>query len=152
MKFSLLLIVFSCVVYFGYQIKEKLKSKKIFYEELIAFCEDYKREIGFLKCELKSIVDRCTKNDGLINEVLIGFIENKECKIDFLKEEEVAEIKSFLLSLGKQDIDGEINNVDFYEGKFKTKLGEHVQRFDKFGGFSIKMSALLGLLICVILI
>ena len=152
MKIFLLIIVLCCVAYIGWQIKTSLKKKKVFYEDLVNFCEDYKREVTFLKCGLDTIIDKCTKHDSAINKVLTQYLKNGTCEINDLRHEDVNDIKVFLAGLGKQDVDGEVNNIEFHKSKFVAKLHEHEKIYDKYGSFSVKMSALVGVLICIILI
>ena len=152
MKIFLLGIVLAGFGYFGVQIKQNLKRKTIFFEEWVSFCENYKREITFLKCNLKTIVEKCIDKNGLLNDIFKDFFSNKKIKITYLTIEEQDLINTFLCTLGKKDVDGEINNVEFYEGKFKEILSKQNKTFATYGNFSIKMSLVVGLLVCILLI
>lgn len=152
MKIALLIVILGAFGYCGFQIKDNLKSKRDFYDGLIEFCNNYKREINFLKIDVKSIIEKCSCKNKYVLSTINLYFNKSLVNVSFLSEQENLDIKNFLAGLGKQDIDGEINHIDFYISKFSNKLNTHTLNFNKYGQFSIKMSAILGLLVCILLI
>ncbi len=150
MKIILMLVIFIGLTYVGVQIKNKLAYKKELYGALILFCESYKQEVGFLKTEVKSVAFNCSKNSKILLPVIESYF-NKDGLINvLLNDVDKQELVTFLNGLGKKDVEGELNYVDFYKNIFTQKEKKSIELFNKYGTFSIKISALLALLLCLL--
>ena len=151
MKIVLMFLIFGGCTYIGVQLKHNFFTKKEIYGQLVALCEKYKQEVGFLKTDVYSAVQKCVESNSVLNGIINNFFSDDKINHPQLSESEKQEVFNFLDGLGKQDVEGEIKYAEFYKILFEQKQVKYSEQYEKFGGFSVKMSAIMGLLICIIL-
>lgn len=83
---------------------------------------------------------------------MCDYIKNGIGEMICLKEEENQGINQMLNSIGKSDVEGELNNLQYYEALIFKKYQEAQEKCEKYGTFSIKISIILGVLIAIILL
>ncbi len=152
MKIILMLIIVCGSTYIGSEIKRNLLVKKNIYNQIILLISNYKREIAFLKTDIHKILQNCVEESSPLKPIINEYFNCGKISCTYLNDFEKKEICEFFSKLGKQDIDGELNNLEFYNNLFNEKLKIHTEKNKKYGTFSVKMSALLGGLICILLI
>lgn len=144
MKYLLLIIVFCTCVYIGIEIKKYFSDRLKLYEGMLGFCEYAIKEISFYGTTKDMVLAKYS--DKILSNVLSGNGDK------ILSDDENAKIKQFLESIGRYDANNEVQNIEFYKQYFSTKKQKCMDDFDKKGGLSIKLSILVGILLCILLI
>ena len=88
------------------------------------------------------------QSKAIIDNYLMG--NNVECV--YLKSVENKTINDFLNSVGKMDVDGELNNLKYYCDLMEEYYRINEDIYNKYGTFSIKISIVIGALIVIFLI
>lgn len=144
MKYILLLIVFVTCVYVGFEIKKYFENRVKLSDEILSFCEYAKKQIDFYNTPKDQIIMQY--NSVFLMKVLSG--ENDQ----LLSDNENNKVQEFLSSIGKYDAQNEVSNIEFYKLYFQTLKEKCVQDLQKKGGLSLKLSILIGILLCILLI
>lgn len=144
MKYLLLLVVFCTCVFIGIEIKKYFADRLKFYEKIILFCEYASKEISFYNTTKDKLVGGY--NDSVLAVVLSGQKDKLLCN------EENVKVQEFLDSIGKFDVSNELNNIEFYKLYFNTQKQKCSDDFDKKGGLALKLSILIGILLCILLL
>lgn len=148
------LIIVGCSVLAGLKLSDKKKYRRNIYRDLTDFCLDMINELPYsyitldkLVCNLTPEIKELTKIDG-------EFIRGKPIKItdNRLKTDECEEIQMFFNSIGKSDIDGNINLVKHYYKIFRTRYDDCLAVYKKTSVLYMKLGALIGALIFLIII
>lgn len=144
MKYLLLLVVFCTCVYIGVEVKRYFADRLKFYDKMITFCEYAIKEISFYNTTKNKMIEKYT--DTCLSAVLCG--QNDK----LLSDEENRKIQEFLDSIGKFDTTNELQNIQFYKEYLTSQKQKCVVEFDKKGMLSLKLSILIGVLLCILLI
>ncbi len=144
MKYLLLLVVFCTCVYIGIEVKRYFADRLKFYDKMIVFCEYAIKEISFYNTTKNKIIEKYS--DTCLSAVLSG--QNDK----LLSEEENKKIQEFLESIGKFDTSFELRNIQFYKEYLSSQKQKCAAEFDKKGMLSLKLSILIGILLCILLI
>lgn len=146
-------LIFSCV-WFGVCQARKLESRQAFYENMHTFLIDYRSNLSFLQKEFKELAEQHIKSadEGEFNEFLVSHIKDKDYKIEFLTEREQREAREIIGSLGKQDAETEEKIVDSALKIIKLRVESATKKRQKYSGFSIKISLLIGVLLVILLL
>ena len=148
-----ILIALSTAV--GVKISEKYKIRRDIYSSLVDYCTSISANIKYKK----DTVDKLIENLPLtlkrhFNVGLSSSFSDKNCKIKckYLKENELLEVSNFFTSLGSIDTEGQLKLLNYYKEIFKERqvLAESV--FQKYSKISVKLGALTGVLIFIIII
>ena len=143
MKFVLLLIVFITCVYIGFEIKKYFEDRVKLSDAILSFCEYAKKQIDFYNTPKDQIIDQY--NSGILKKVLSGESDK------LLSVNENNKVQEFLSSIGKYDAQNELNNIEFYKLYFQSLKEKCTQDLQKKGGLSLKLSILIGILLCILL-
>ncbi len=119
------------MVSFAQQLKNNIKSKK---EKVVVFYQQMEQRVH------KDCWD-----------TLDVFFQNREIRMpDYLEKNETQEVKQFLLDAGHFTYWEEIENLDVRIGLLEGCLHNAMQKLEKYGNLSLKLSSLIGMLICII--
>lgn len=149
-KFAILLCIVLLCGFVGYVISLYFKNRMLIYADIIKMITYFKGEIYFLQTDFKTLLKRQSYGKG-VNNVLENYLKTGQASTNVLRHNEVAELTNCLNSIGKKDVDGEINNLNYYESLFQRKFSETKAFYDKYGVLIVKLSIIAGALISVVL-
>lgn len=151
MKFIMLVLIVFCFIYIGYSINRHYKNRNDFFKSFLDFFCVYENEIQFNKNNLINIMQSHSFGK-ILDNFINNYITSNTKFPNFILENERKEIEKFLDSLGKKDIDGEVQNLKNYKLKFETIYKKSCDDLKKKGSISLKLSFVLGLLLAILLI
>lgn len=148
--FLLILVVLTCSL-IGYIINLYFKEKVLLYDDFVRMCNDFKNEIYFLQTDVSTLLNKynCGKST---RSMLENYLKNGKCSSVFLKKEECENFGDFLSSMGHCDVDGEINNLTYWENVFKTKQENAKLFYDKYGLAILKLSIIFGAILSIMML
>ena len=153
MKFTLILILVLAFSLIGILIYLNYNSKKNVYKCLVDFCDCSLLEIKFNKTNFKKIINKYIKSCNFeMKNILNSYLERKPYNSKILNSEENEVVQNFLCSIGKKDVDGEVDNISKYKEIFKLSYEKAKEDEKKHGVISLKISIVIGLLLAIILI
>lgn len=152
--FSGILIVGSATL-IGVKLADKKRFRKNFYFELVEFCQKIKSDIGFnntttdkllltLSDSTLQVLGICGKDYAVGQNISVA---DKRLAID-----EKEKIADFFNGLGNYGTEGTVNMISYYRDYFSKKYAECDEVYKKTGLFYIKMGALIGALIYLIVV
>ncbi len=162
MKIILLSVVFVCCILIGLGIGNYFKKRRDFYVDVCNFCDYSSTQISFALKKINEIVNdakcNCQKEffDYLATyeKYLTGEIDAedyiKATKINFLTQEEKAELDGMFLSLGQMNRDEELEKIAICKKNFGVKKSVCFEKFTKYNNLYFKLFFLLGLATIVI--
>ena len=165
-KIILLITILVACVLIGLGISNYYKKRKVFFGDLLQFCEELLNEVNFMQTKL---MEMTVKSDGRykssLNDVLKGyqqylanrtsfdaFKNNSNDFVNFLKEEEQDQFFEFLKGIGGLDVENESNNIRNYIIAFKRRVEDAESEHKKYYGLYIKMSVIAGLALVILLV
>lgn len=151
-KTLLIVAIIVVSVLIGVVINKYLVVRKNIYDDFKDMIQTIKSEISFLKTEKLSLLKNYKCKNKNVEDFLNNYISCGQANISFLKQEENEELLKLLNSIGKSNIEGELNNLEYYEGVIIKNCRNAQEKYDKYGTFSIKLSILFGALVAIILI
>jgi len=166
MKWGLSLIIIGCCFYVGYGISSYYKKREKLFVELGIFCGKLKNDISFSSKLIEQILQEAMAIfKSPLNDILQKYLmiikngqltdfENINKKINsiYLKSGEIDIIVQFLAQIGKSDCDSENATISSFEQIFLGFKDECFFEAKKYSSMYIKLSLLIGLFICIILI
>lgn len=164
------IIVFLSIVlisgYVGVQFAKKYIKKENFYIDLLSFCNVTFTEINFTQNKLKKIINQNINNyktefkkflnifskhlDDEINDEV--FMQTVKRQFDFLLEQEIVQIVTFFVNIGRVDVDNELNKLDIFKADIKRILDNTSQKKKQYVPMVIKLSLLLGVGIGILIL
>ena len=151
-KVLLIVGILTTSVCVGVVINNYFSMRVKIYKSIISIIQAVKSEIQFLKTDKISLLKNQDASNSLVKEFIDDYISLGEGNITCLKPNENSEINRLFDSIGKSDVNGEINNLQYYESLILKNYHDSEDKFVKYGSFSIKMAILFGALIVIILI
>ena len=151
-KVLLIVGILTTSVCVGVVINNYFSMRVKIYKSIISIIQAVKSEIQFLKTDKISLLKNQDAANSLVKEFIDDYISLGEGNITCLKPNENSEINRLFDSIGKSDVNGEINNLQYYESLILKNYHDSEDKFVKYGSFSIKMAILFGALIVIILI
>lgn len=165
MKIILLCVVVVGMVYIGFGILRFYQGRKKFFEDLTLFCNKLCVDISFSKENLKTIINQNIDSYGKnFKSVLQGYlkyletnenalsIENLFKKSSIQKDDEKEFILQFFKDLGRLDASNQVLEIQNYKEQFEISRKNAEEENKKFGGLSLKLMILFGILVVIILI
>lgn len=149
------LIIIAATTLAGVKLADKKKLRCNFYNEMVGLCCNLKSDLGYSRSTLDKIME---KLPPVIKERISvsaeQFISGKAVLVSDKRfsEEERGDIADFFNRLGTYDAHGSVNFIDYYYEKFKKSAQECEKIYKKTSTFYIKIGALLGALIYIIVI
>ena len=150
MKFCLLFVLFLLFVVLAIGVYLKYYYRYIVFKDMVYLCKSLKNNISFNKNTIEMLLKSASKKISNFTKNLI--CGNMSKKSICLTGEDVLEINGFIGSLGKGNVDYEINNISYYENEFEDKKQSSKNDLDKDGKMYLKLIIGIGLAICIILI
>ena len=151
-KVLLIVGILTTSVCVGVVINNYFSMRVKIYKSIISIIQAVKSEIQFLKTDKISLLKNQDVANNLVKEFIDDYISFGEGNITYLKPNENSEINRLFDSIGKSDVNGEINNLQHYESLILKNYHDSEDKFVKYGSFSIKMAILFGALIVIILL
>ncbi len=149
------MIIIAATTLAGVKLADKKKLRSNFYNEMVGLCCNLKSDLGYSR----STLDKVMKNLSPVIKERISvsadqFINGKSVYVEDKRftEDERRDIAEFFNRLGTYDANGSINFIDYYYEKFKKSASECEKIYKKTSTFYIKIGALLGALIYIIVI
>lgn len=156
MKYVILGLIFASICFSGHKMGNRYKEKEKFYYEFKNFLVFLKSEIGFFKKNLITIFDEfASENPKFIKllENCKNFItSNKKLDLEFLSKQENFELEEFFRGLGQNDCNFQKEYIEKNLEFFNKKYDESVRLNAKYGVVIKKISILVGIMVCIILI
>lgn len=153
------------MVYIGFGILRFYQGRKRFFEDLTLFCNKLCVDISFSKENLKTIINQNIasygKNFRSVLQGYLQYLENNEnvLSVDSLfkksslqKEDEKEFILQFFKDLGRLDASNQVLEIQNYKAQFENYRKNAEEENKKFGGLSLKLMILFGILVAIILI
>lgn len=147
-------LVFTATVA-GYKLADKKRYKRYIYEQLVAFCNKIKFDVAYNGATVDKYVDELPdavkKTFSLSSE---SFLSGSKADIRDKRFtfEEKTEIEEFFAELGKYDTESFLKMMEFYTEKFVRKFDFADSDYKKCKSFYIKIGALFGTLLFVIIV
>lgn len=156
MKIVILGLIFACISCLGYKLGDKYKQKEKFYYEFKNFLIYLKSEIGFFKKDIVQIVENYQTKNRHFKAFLNNFVgtlngANAE-NLGILSTDENLNLQKFFEGLGKSDCESQKEYIEKNIEIFDIVLSDAKQKNLKQGNMLKKLSILVGILVCIILI
>lgn len=166
LKWILMIVIVGGCVYVGFGIAGYYKKRENLFSELGIFCGRLKNDIKFQSKPLQEILsDVIPTLKSPLKNILNNYLQmilsgeftdfgnvNKKISSVYLKPSETEIIVQFLSVLGKSDCDNEDETISAFELRFNEFKTECAKDKKKNSSMYIKLSVLLGLFVCIILI
>ncbi len=149
MKFYLNIAIFVLVVliaigvYIYYLVRYRL------YNDMVFICKSLKNDITFNKNDIESILSKCRDNISFTTYFLIS--KNSQ-GVRLFSKKDANLVTEFVTSLGRGDVNFEVNNINYYENIFASSLACSKDELSKKGLTYFKLIVAIGLIICIVLI
>ena len=140
----ILTVICSILIYLYYAYRHKL------YKDLIFICEYIKNDISFTKNNLNIILSKCLSKLSQSTKYVLKNYQNKDSKI--IKKIDKENIEKLFTSLGVGDVEYENKNLIYFKDYFQTFEKEAYDDYKKKGLMYVKLSILLGLTICILIL
>lgn len=150
MKFFLIILLFAfCVliatfVYMYYLIRKNL------FGDMVYICKYLKNNISFNKNEINVLLTDSFQNINTSSKYILKNNTKSISKI-FTKEKKSL-INDFFKSLGKGDVNFEINNIDYYLNNFENLEAKSKEEVKTKALMYFKLIIGFGLILCILLI
>ncbi len=154
MKLVLLIICCCAVIITGYLYSNYFKKKLIIFYDLLNFCDLLKTEIKLRKTTIIEIVKN---SDGQFSKEFKNLIYYylglcDKYQQNYLSKSEENLIKNFVLSLGKNDIWGEMENLDVRKNMIQNYCNQLYDKNKREGELGLKFGVLGAVIIFIVFI
>ncbi|HBP44157.1 MAG TPA: hypothetical protein DD621_05815 [Clostridiales bacterium] len=153
-KIIVLIFVCSLITILGFIISNQYKKRIIIFKDLSKFCSICENKIKLNKISIKEIID---ENKEIFSKEFIDIaynyyiLGNEEYNSNILNFEEEKMVKDFFSSIGKMDLDTEINNMCTYKKNMECKL-KYLLDNKASGQLGAKFGILLSLIVFIVFI
>ena len=151
-KTLLIISILIVSVVIGLTIKNYFSVRHQIYLDFKDIIQSIKTEITFLKTDKISLLKKQNCSSKVAQENLNDYIEAGQAETKFLNQNENFKLNEFLNSIGKNNIDGEIMGLQYYENIIIKDCNLSEEKLNKYGTFSVKLAIIIGTLIAIILI
>jgi len=151
-RIILMIGIVVCCVLIGNMIKNCLFVRCQIFKDFKGLCKSISNEITFLKTDKFTMLNNREFLDKRSAEIIHNYLLLGKVDCAYLKNAENKALNDFLNSIGKMDVDGEINNLNYYENLIDEYCVATEENYLKYGVFSIKISIIIGALIVIFLI
>ena len=158
-------VIIGACVYIGIGVSMYYKKRESLFVEIGIFCNKLKNDINFShKTVLEILKETIPTLKSPLQEILsqykeiiekgefTSFSNLKTIKSAYLKQNEIDIIVQFLSQLGKSDAFNQSAVISSFENNFKIFKDDCNLEKKKYASLYIKLSLLIGLFICIILI
>ena len=149
-KIICLIVLCVAFVLLARGVRDYYAKRKNFSLDMLNLIKTISSEISFLKKDIKLI---CTNNSfGLADEMINQYYRDNKVCINYLSAHENQLLLDFMNSLGKQNVQGELGNLEYYKLKFEKFSSECESKYNTHGVLIYKLIMLAGLLLCIVFI
>lgn len=158
MKILLILILITIVILLAKAFCQQYIDRYIFYDNMLNFVRSLDINICFQKSKLGNILQRQNANSyyKIFVEEYMAFIKNdKECKFErlsILTDEEKSYLLDMVSTLGRNDLENEIKQLETHKKIFEKKLDEATKIKNAKVPMIMKLSVMLALLLAILFI
>lgn len=149
MKIYLIVILFvffvisALIVWYCFYVRYR------FYKDMVYVCKFLRNNISFNKRKFPDLFQEIVKKISPSSKYILN---NHEKKLIFFKKEDFNIATEFIASIGKGDVDFELNNLSYYTDNFEELSKTSKEQLDKNGMMYFKLIIGIGLAVCIILI
>jgi hypothetical protein len=139
----------------GLYFKRKVDRKKLYFEDLLSFCDYFRNDLTYKQNKLKKIILDFTYKSEDLKTDLSNFCEEFSTNINlsnFLSLKEKEEIKSLLSSLGKVDIQTQLTLLEERKNQLGAIFERYKEKSNKDGKLFVKLGLLSGICVGVLLL
>ena len=163
MKLILILMILGCFVFLGLGLSRYYIDRKRFFSELELFVSNLSSNINFGREKIVDIIQKYENNRSVYLKKLCenyektlkdksGVNENIFDGITILKNEERQLLVKFFSTLGKFDIYSQTKEIASYSARINELYSEASLDCKKYASLIIKLSLIVGLLVCLLII
>lgn len=152
MKLFLIILIILSSSLLGFVIYLNYSSKRKTYGYLVNFCDTCLLEIKFNKNNFKKIIEKNLDSyNQEMKKILSSYLDKEKYNSKLFKKNEVVSIQNFINSLGKKDLDGEVQNLNKYRELFEQNFKKSKEDEQKKGVVSFKLFIVVGMLLGIML-
>ena len=161
--FFIIIIIFSFSL-IGYKLASFYITRKKFFSSLEILISNLEVDVTFSKDKLKTIIERNSNNINS-NELtsvcsnICTSLNNKQKlddsifnDINILRKNEKELLTNFFSSLGKYDAYSQSKEIKSYQARINEFYIQANEECKKYAGLFIKLGAIIGLLVCLLII
>jgi len=150
MKFVLLVMLFVCFVLIAVAVYFFYYIRYLIFKDLYYISGYIKNNIVFNKNSISDILSTCKDNVSLYTRLYISKKNIKYFKM--MNNNDKKNIDMFFDSLGKGNVDYEINNLNYYENVFNNLMINSKENVNSKGIVYLKLVILFGVIVVILLI
>ena len=151
-KWLLIVGIIVCGVMTGVLIHNHFLSRFQLFKDFEKACKNIVGEISFLKTDKLTLISKLEFNNKYAKEFRDKYILLGKGYSRVLSESENQFLNEFLDSIGKNNVDGEVYNLGYYEQLIKEHISASQEKYERYGVLAIKLSIIISALIVIILI
>ena len=144
--------VIAISVMVGVYIKNYLLCRYQIFSEFKNLLQSMKLEISFLKTDKRNLLKKYNFKNKHLRKFVIAYSDSRIEDCIYLNRDENIKLYEILESIGKNDVEGELRSIDYYENIVFNYCNIAYDNLNKYGNFSIKLAIILGTLIAIIMI
>ena len=152
LKLVLISLIFLCSISIGVLIKKHLYIKHQIYLDFNDIIKSIKSEIYFLKTDKEQLLKKQSCINKESEEILQEYIRYNKVTSKYLDDSENNKIYEMLENIGKNNVEGEIKSLEYYENILSKNCQLAGEKYNKYGIFAVKLSIIAGTLISILLI
>ena len=158
MKYILMVVLVAVIMLISQGVCNQYRERCGLFEAISEFLGQMRLNLTFQKQKIKEILNRATmrKSSKEIYTVYLNYLETGESFdlsfVKVLEQSEQEQITNMLLSLGKNDVHGELQQLNAYESYLKDKLQIAREERDKRCPLITKLSLLFAIGLAIVLI
>ena len=164
MVIILILCIIFCFSLLGYKLASYYISRKKFFSSLQVFMSSFKLDVSFSQDKLKNIIEKNSLNVSSpdltsICSNVCTILDNKKpidntilSNVKILKNEEKDFIIKFFSNLGKYDSTNQAKEIDSYLATINEMYINANDECKKYASLFIKLGAIIGVLVCLLII
>jgi len=157
MKWLLIITFIFVIMIIALSVSEQYKDKYNFYVNLKLFLEKFKLNLAFKQEKLDNFLNsiKSKKQFRLFIDEYKRYLETNELdlsKIQILEQDEIAELKEIITSVGRLDQKGELEQTECFLKRIEPKLRKANEDMTKLCPMIIKLSLLFAVGLAILLI
>lgn len=149
MKLFLLLLMIVVFILIGVCVYKFYSIRHSLYVDMVYICKSLKNNISFSKDNIKEILNSNLINLKFTTRKILNSLDSSNI---FLKNDDRDIIDKFFSSLGKGNVDYEINNITYHENNFENLKEQALFDLKNKGLLYMKLIIILGLVFFILLI
>lgn len=155
-KVIICILLICAFLYIGIVITTNLKKRKIFWQEIINFCDILSSNIGFGQKKLNFIIKEFVDDQAVYSKTF--FLQNIDANkvlmpknIELEKAEEKLLVE-FFTGIGDKDSNSEVERIKIFRQQFCGIEAGYIERCKRFSPLIVKLCLIFGIMVCIVLI